>query len=203
MLHFLSSPCKRFIPFIIIPLVAVYNKNNITINELPKSYADFIHPQYNKRYSIGGTNNSAGESVFKSLWCRYGEEFTKIFIKNSNTYTMPAAAYNSVKTGKTDFAIVPTIFSDRSNKDLGQYIPDEGIIPIPSYIAIKNGIDISMYKNNILTDELQKQLFKSANVITTFKGNSYKKDDFFTASWDFLYKLDHNYFYKAIMTSIS
>lgn len=196
------SPCKRFIPFIIIPLIGVYNKNLIHEHELPKSYQDFINSKYKKKYAFGGLHNSAGRSLLKAVWYRYGEQFARLFLKNALPQVMPSAAYNAVASGKSAFSIVPTIFANRAVGDLGTFTPSEGIIPIPSYIAVKEGVDLTIINKHLLNDDLRDMFVKNASVISTSRQakKSPAQDDFFVPSWEFMYNLDHNYFRNVLLS---
>lgn len=98
---------------------------------------DEIHP-----LAFGGINNSAGKTVTKALWNRYGKEAAEHVLRNSIVEDMPIGAFRQVKTGKVQTALVPSIYALRAdNAETFMQIPQEGPLLIPSYLCVRNSIE--------------------------------------------------------------
>ena len=202
----LIHPNGIFMPFIIIPLVIIYNKNLLNKKDIPTSFFELTHLKYKNKFVFGGLHNSAGKSFLKSILFKYGEKNTLKILSNSVKTSMPAAAFKMVHSGQLPLAIVPTIFSNRSEYNhISTIWPEEGAISIPSYICIKKDVSkktIEYVKNNITCLNFQEELVKRGSIIPTHKNvnNSFFTNSckLFNPSWKFLNSLDHDYFYKLI-----
>ncbi len=195
-----------FNPFITIPLVLVYNKELLPADKVPASFKDLLKPYYKNKVAFGGAHNSAGRSLFKSLFYLYGEAATKNFVAGCYKGSMPAAAYQMVASGQIAIAIVPTIFALRRGLKNIEYVwPSEGAIAIPSYVAFKNTVlkqDLDLIINTILSSEFQDLLNKSADIIPSYKEapmsaliNS-SDQQLLYPSWEFTDNLNHQEFYQ-------
>lgn len=121
------------LPFISIPLV--YFTTNP--DDCKNKKMDEIHS-----LAFGGINNSAGKTVTKALWNRYGKEAAEHVLRNSIVEDMPIGAFRQVKTGKVQTALVPSIYALRAdNTETFMQIPQEGPLLIPSYLCVRNSIE--------------------------------------------------------------
>ena len=197
----LISENNLFTPFITIPLVIIYNQKALGTLPPPTSFKDLLSEDYYGKYTFGGQYNSAGKSVVKSIWYTYGKEKTESFVSNANIQTMPAMALRKVLTGETPIGIVPTIFSLRQGiNELTMVWPDDGAIPIPSYVAVKKDLDpetISFIYNKLLGIEMQNFLVKHAAILPSHtkvaNPNMLNEDNtLMSPSWDFLTTLNHS-----------
>ncbi len=50
--------------------------------------------------AFGGINNSAGKTVTKAIWNRYGKKLPNMFLRNSIVEDMPIGAFRQVKQGR-------------------------------------------------------------------------------------------------------
>ncbi len=131
----------HLIPFVIIPQVMVVNHSTIGDLPVPTALKDLAKPCYKGKFVIGGIHNSAGRSIIKVIWHLYGYETAKAFKENAILANMPAMAFNSVLRGGVPISISPSIFAERAGiHDLELICPEEGMIAIPSYIAIKSHV---------------------------------------------------------------
>ena len=195
-----------FTPFITIPLVLVYNKQLVPSNKIPKSFKDLLQPYYYKKVAFGGAHNSAGRSLFKSLFYLYGESKTKQFIESCHKGSMPAAAFQMVASGQVPIAIVPTIFAIRRGINNIDFVwPKEGAVAIPSYVAFKNTVadkDKQLIINTLLGKDFQQLLNKSADIIPShIDTNSSvlitnEDQKLLYPSWQFTNNLNHSEFYQ-------
>lgn len=194
--------------FITIPLVIIYNENSLYNLNPPTSYADLLKDEYKYKYAFGGENNSAGKSLVKSIWYKYGYDNAKKIVDNGNSNKMPAQAFQKVMTGEFPIAIVPTIFALRNgNRNIKMVWPQDGAIPIHSYVAIKKDVaneQKQFFKNKIISSDLQKELVEKAAIVADdknislpnlnvkFNGNFIEPDDIFLSN------LDHEQIYALL-----
>lgn len=194
--------------FITIPLVIIYNENNLGSLKPPKSFSDLFQEDYKGKFAFGGPHNSAGKSLIKSIWYTYGIEKAKDFIKSSIITSMPAAAFNKVMTGAVPIAIVPTIFSLRAGISSIQMVwPEDGAIPIHSYIGsrttLSNEIN-TFFSTNLLGKEFQQLLVEKAAIIPHHPDvpypifNNVKSYSLMDPDWNFLKTLDHSLLYQLL-----
>ncbi len=98
--------------------------------------------------TFGGINNSAGKTIVKAVWNRYGKERVADFIEKAKIYDMPINSFVETRKGINEIALVPSLYAMRAdNKNFYQCVPKEGPILIPSYICARNTIslDVAQY----------------------------------------------------------
>ena len=116
------------LPFISIPLV--YFTTNP--DDCKNKKMDEIHS-----LAFGGINNSAGKTVTKAIWNRYGKEAAEHVLRNSIVEDMPIGAFRQVKTEKAQTALVPSIYALRAdNTETFMQIPQEGTLLIKYLICV-------------------------------------------------------------------
>ncbi|GLC80112.1 hypothetical protein [Lacrimispora brassicae] len=126
---------KRLLPFLVIPLIMVFNRQLLAGQPLPATFKELaVYPK-----ALGGKANSAGRGVFKQLTWLYGKEFTDLFMENATILDMPVQSLQSVQKGLNPAAITPSIFAFRADETLlSLRYPKEGALTVPSFIAVKN-----------------------------------------------------------------
>ncbi|WP_312442505.1 hypothetical protein [Lacrimispora sp.] len=126
---------KRLLPFLVIPLIMVFNRQLLAGQPLPETLKELaVYPKV-----FGGKANSAGRGVFKQLTWLYGKEFTDLFMENATIMDMPVQSLQSVQKGILPAAITPSIFAFRADETLlSLRYPKEGALTVPSFIAVKN-----------------------------------------------------------------
>jgi len=199
---------SSFSKFITIPLVLIYNQETLGSLTPPKTFEDLFSISYRGKYTFGGFNNSAGKSLIKSLWFKYGYEKTKLFADHAVINSMPATAFYQVMTGAIPIAIVPTIFSLRAGiGNLKMVWPEDGAIPIHSYTTKKNSLSKSVddfFENALIGKDFQQLLVEKAAILPShrevsnpvFVGN--KTYHLMEPDWDFLTNIDHQELYKLL-----
>ncbi|MDR0924664.1 MAG: ABC transporter substrate-binding protein [Hungatella sp.] len=132
---------KRLLPFLVIPLIMVFNKQLLAGQPLPVSLKELAeHPK-----AFGGKTNSAGRGVYKQLTWLYGKEFTDLFMENATIFDMPVQSLQSVQKGLSPAAITPSIFAFRADETLlSLRYPKEGALTVPSFIAVKNTLSTDL-----------------------------------------------------------
>lgn len=132
---------KRLLPFLVIPLVMVFNKQLLAGQPLPEALKELtLYPK-----AFGGKANSAGRGVIKQLTWLYGKEFTDLFLENAAILDMPVQSLLSVQKGLTPAAITPSIFAFRADETLlSLRYPKEGALTVPSFIAVKNTLSADL-----------------------------------------------------------
>jgi hypothetical protein len=154
------------LPYIIIPLVF-----HSLDKELPSSLEEAIRLAPN--LAFGGIDNSAGKTVFKTVWSKFGKEGIETFTRNSTITDMPVQSFDRVRKRQSDFAIIPSVFA-LSAKDGRTEIPGDGAIALPSYIAALDSIDTEVA--SVVIEELNNEdflsFFRKAGHLVTAKANS-------------------------------
>jgi len=145
-----------FHPAVIVPLVIIYNKENTQLDS-EFLWSDFLHASYKGKVAIPSTAKPAGKTILKNYWFKYGEDGLKKSEENFVTLSNPAAVFDSVDRGEYPYGIIPLLFASGPGKsgNIKMIIPDEGVMIIISYVAVK--------KNKLLFAEkfLSETLFSS------------------------------------------
>ena len=165
--HPIYAKHPKLSPFIVIPLIMVAKQGSPasrirSFKELPGS---------GLRYGFGGLHNSAGESLLKTLKVLYGEDFTESFLTGATLGSMPAQAFQHMLSGKTDIAIVPTIFAIRQGSEpLMPIWPEEGAVAIPSYVAMHSSVPEAIrdqFFHTYLNAAFQSTLVQQGDILPT------------------------------------
>ena len=88
-----------------------------------------------RRLAFGGINNSAGKTVTKAIWARYGCDEADAVLQRSQVTDMPIGAFQAVRTGSAEVALVPSLYAMRSDGvTTHESAPAEGPLLLPSYL---------------------------------------------------------------------
>lgn len=126
------SQDSRLLPFAAIPLV-YYTRDlsccqGKTVNQIPD-------------LAFGGIHNSAGKTLVKTVWSRYGREEAFRFLIQSHVSDMPIQAYKQVYQGMREVSLVPSIYALRADgKHTFLCRPKEGPMLVPSFFCARNSI---------------------------------------------------------------
>lgn len=180
---------KKLVPFLNIPLLIVGNKKMIK-NNIPESIEEVI----NESFIFGGINNSAGTSVVKGIWYKYGERGLKNLLENGIIKEMPIQAFHAVKNGQCVLGLVPSVFAKIGDcsEDLKIIWPKDGALSIPSYIAINKSVDlktIEILKMEIFNEEFSNFFVNRGDIISCFK-DTLDKDYFLKNNFNLTYPDD-------------
>lgn len=123
---------EKMLPFLSIPLVyftgSIEGCSRKTVNEI-------------QGLSFGGINNSAGKTLVKAVWSRYGKEQARELLRNAQISDMPIGAFNEVRNGLSETALVPSLYAMRADEvKKFQCLPEEGPLLIPSFLCARNTI---------------------------------------------------------------
>jgi len=122
---------ERLLPFLSIPLV-YYTRE-------PEACATALDDW--DGLAFGGINNSAAKTVVKAVWSRWGREAAGGLLAKSMITDMPIGAFQAVRTGSSQTALVPSIYALRADgKNTFLRIPKEGPVLIPSYVCARSSI---------------------------------------------------------------
>lgn len=91
--------------------------------------------------AFGGINNSAGKTLVKAVWSRYGREAALRLLKGEPASDMPVGAFQRVRLGQSTTALVPSIYALRADQESFFLCrPEEGPLLIPSYFCARGSI---------------------------------------------------------------
>lgn len=156
---------EKLLPFLAIPLMAYSRKNQqFSLLEL-----------LNEDITFGGIENSAAKVVLKTIWDKYGKETAKEFGMHASITDMPINAFQRVRTGQSQTAIVPSIYAMRADQQTTyQVFFKEGIFALPTYIcAFKSAKEevIRQVLEQLLTLEFCDFYVNQGNLICYIKGS--------------------------------
>lgn len=201
----LCHPEGFFVPFIVIPLIMVYHRALLSEKEVPSTLEALSSQKWNRRFAFGGLHNSAGKSLLKSLWYQYGKETATRILAHAHCPSMPAAAFQMVIKKQVPLAIVPTIFAKRKGiSSLGAKWPEDGAVPIPSYLAIQKKTreeNIQFISQTLLSQEFQHLLYTQGSIIPSHPALSFEFDDkpflpLMSIDWSFWHHFSHEALYE-------
>lgn len=93
------------------------------------------------RLAFGGINNSAAKTVAKAVWARYGREAAGEVLERAEVTDMPIGAFQAVRTGSADVALVPSLYAMRADGSATyEGIVAEGPLLLPSYLLARDSI---------------------------------------------------------------
>lgn len=155
---------EKLLPFLAIPLMAYSRKNRqLSLLELLKEEVTF-----------GGIKNSAAKAVLKTIWDKYGKDTAKEFGLHASITDMPINAFQRVRTGQSQTAIVPSIYAMRADQQTTyQMFFKEGIFVLPTYIcAFQSGEEAVLRQvlELLLTADFCDFYVKQGNLICYIKG---------------------------------
>ncbi|MDO5298015.1 MAG: hypothetical protein Q4F18_01200 [Clostridia bacterium] len=91
--------------------------------------------------AFGGINNSAAKSIVKSVWERYGKDAAERVLARGSVSDMPIGAYQQVRTGERETALVPSLYALRADGMATHLVtPQEGPVLVASYICARRSI---------------------------------------------------------------
>lgn len=111
-----------------------------------------------RRLAFGGINNSAGKTVTKAVWARYGREKADELLEWSLVSDMPIGAFQAARTGAADVALVPSLYAMRADGvNVHESTPAEGPLLLPSYVVARDSIPEAVARtvvSELLSNEL-------------------------------------------------
>lgn len=98
-----------------------------------------------KNLAFGGINNSAGKTLIKAVWSRYGKEAAVRLLQEGDISDMPVGAFQQVRKGYQNTALVPSLYALRADgaKTILQ-IPNEGPLLVSSYFCARQSIPLQV-----------------------------------------------------------
>lgn len=140
---------KTLLPFLAIPLVYYTGKTD--------AFAD--RPIYDiPNLAFGGINNSAGKTLVKAVWSRYGKDAAERLLSHANVSDMPVGAFQQVRMKEQEIALVPSLYAMRADEKTSfLQIPKEGPLLIPSFFCARTSISETIARiiaESILCEEL-------------------------------------------------
>lgn len=91
--------------------------------------------------AFGGINNSAGKTLVKAVWSRYGRAAAQCLLQGDTVSEMPVGAFQRVRMGQYITALVPSLYALRADQNSSFLLqPEEGPLLIPSYFCALNSI---------------------------------------------------------------
>ena len=181
------------LPFQAIPLV--YFSRDEGCGRIP------LHQQ--EGLAIGGINNSAGKTIAKTVWNHHGEERARGFLSRCRVADMPIGAFQSVRTGASQTALVPSLYALRADEtETFLRKPKEGALLIPSYFAVQRSIPEALARRlaaEILCPELCRFYANQGDLIVYPEheqpASRQEGETYMTPSADWLDSLDPKRFY--------
>ena len=120
------------LPFVSIPLV-YYTRE-------PEACAKTALPDWHG-LSFGGINNSAVKTVVKAVWEQWGQTAAAQLLETSLVTDMPIGAFQAVRQGQADTALVPSLYALRADgRETFLRVPREGPVLIPSYFCARTSV---------------------------------------------------------------
>ena len=187
------------LPFISIPLVYFTTNPDDCKNKKMNDISPLV---------FGGINNSAGKTVTKAIWNRYGKEAAEYVLRNSIVEDMPIGAFRQVKIGKAQTALVPSIYALRAdNRETFIQIPQEGPLLIPSYLCVRNSIEKNVAEQvvkEIICQKLCEFYAEKGDLIVypdfDIPHSQHESESYFTVDSKWLQQLSPQAFYELYGT---
>lgn len=185
---------KTLLPFLAIPLVYYKSRDDAREN-IP------IYQMH--RLAFGGINNSAGKTLVKAVWSRYGKSAAKELLAHSDIYDMPIGAFRQVCTDRREIAIVPSLYALRADEQTSFLrIPKEGPLLIPSYFCARKTLPSETAKKiarTLLCSELSDFYARNGDLIV-FPSSACERGPqegpYFVPSRDWLDRISPEEFYE-------
>lgn len=140
---------ETLLPVVIIPIV-LYGADCTGFRLLDIARA--------RRLAFGGINNSAGKTLVKAAWSRYGRDAAAELLDRAFVADMPIGAYQAVRTGGADVATVPSLYAMRADGAVAfEGTPVEGPLLLPSYLLARDSVPEDVARtvaDGLLSDEL-------------------------------------------------
>lgn len=123
---------EKLLPFVSIPLVYYTRQPEVCERTFLKDWNGL---------AFGGINNSAAKTVVKAVWDRCGEEAAVQLLDTSRITDMPIGAFQLVRMGQSQTALVPSIYALRADgRETFLRIPREGPVLVPSYFCARSSV---------------------------------------------------------------
>lgn len=140
---------KKLLPFLAIPLVYYSSHDDCcggrSICEMPG-------------LTFGGIHNSAGKTLVKAVWSRYGKKAAQRLLARNTAADMPIGAFQKVRLGQEKTALVPSLYALRADgKNKFWQEPKEGPMLIPSFLCARQTVPEEVARKvaeGILCEEL-------------------------------------------------
>lgn len=189
---------EKLVPFVAIPLV-YYTSNPEVCRDKAVDEIEAL--------SFGGVNNSAGKTLFKTVWSHYGRERAEAFLQKCSITDMPIGAFRQVQTGQQNTALVPSIYAMRADGiSRHMCIPKEGPILIPSFLCARKSIPewAARRVTELLLDRKLCEFYETNGNLIVYPEHAPKKTweemkRFFTPSKDWFHQVAPEEFYEPYM----
>lgn len=123
---------KELLPFLSIPLVYYTSNAEFCMDNNICEVPDL---------AFGGINNSAGKTLTKAVWSRYGKEAALRLLQTEDVADMPIGAFHQVRKGIKTTALVPSLYALQADEaKTFLKIPKEGPLLVSSYFCARNSI---------------------------------------------------------------
>lgn len=192
---------EYLLPFLSIPLV-YYTRNPASCAEKPCAEVEGL--------AFGGINNSAGKTLVKAVWSRYGKETALCLLKTAEVSDMPIGAFQQVRSGQSTTALVPSLYALRADGVQSFLIqPKEGPLLIPSYLCVRNSVPEEAARRlaaEILSPELCGFYAEQGDLILhpacTDKRSRQEGDRYFTPSGEWYNEIPSSEFYALYCSAL-
>lgn len=192
---------KNLLPVLSIPLVYYTNEPS---NCKDKNMYEI------EGLSFGGINNSAGKTITKAVWSKYGKGVAESVLKKADISDMPIGAFQQVRTGNSNISLVPSIYAMRADaKTKHMCIPKEGPLLIPSYLCVRNTIpetEARKIVEKLLSKKVCEFYENSGNLLVypdNASGNGWSmEDEYFAVPSDWFDKVSPEEFYELYESCI-
>lgn len=194
------SQDSRLLPFVSIPLV--YYTRDLSCCE-GKAMNQISN------VAFGGINNSAGKTLVKAVWSRYGRDEVLTFLKQSHVSDMPIQAFKQVCQGLEKVSLVPSLYALRADgKHTFLCRPKEGPMLIPSFFCARKSIPEEAARRvaeGILCRELCEFYETNGNLIlypACSKGTNWHENEYLTPLPGWYDEVSPQDFYKLYGSEI-
>lgn len=191
---------RALLPFVSIPLV-YFTADSAA--ETDATLPDLIFAK-GARFSFGGIRNSAGKCLVKAVWNHYGKDAASQLLQRSLVTDMPIGAFQAVRTGQAQTALVPSLYALRA--DGSKFFlkrPMEGPLLVSSYVCARQSAPQQAVKqvlSRLLSTELCGFYAKNGDLIVhparTKSRSSQEADTYFVPDRSFLLQLAPREFYE-------
>lgn len=184
------------LPFVSIPLVYYSCNSSCCQSKIITEIPDL---------AFGGINNSAGKTLVKAVWSRYGREAAVRLLETGHAADMPIGAFNQVRTGQRETALVPSLYAMRADGITRfRQEPKEGPMLIPSFFCAAKSVPEAAARKvaeGILCRELCGFYEKNGNLLAypeCARGNEWGMEKtYFTPDRDWYGEVPPEEFYEV------
>ena len=200
----ICHPQGIFHPVLAVPHLIICNTEKTGPGGHPESLKDLLDTGWESQIVIGDPALPSGRCFLFAMWYLFGDEGLEKIVENVVAKSAPSAARFSIMKDEFKLAILPEIFAGPTQKDnLKRIIPLEGIIALPSYLAIKKRAKerlLPFLKEAVYTDYFQEQYVRQGALIPNHEtlpppeNLSGLEEKMFFPKWSWIERRDMNYF---------